>query len=147
MFVLGPGNDSEMEVVLVTNDENHECQVQLLQSILDRQRAALGPKDIIVARTLNQLGEVMSNRKNWQESEEYFREAFEILKDAADENPRLHEIRLKLAKTLKNKGDIASAVEELKDCKDTIEKMDLEKELTGLLKKVKSEINKGGKRK
>ena len=95
---------------------------------------------------MNQLGEVMSNRENWQASEEYFREAFDILKDAADENPRLHEIRLKLAKALKNKGDFASAVAQLKDCKDTIEKMDLEKELTGLLRKVKSEMTKNGKR-
>ena len=112
----------------------------MLKSILKNQREAFGKRDVLVAGTLNQLGQLMSEKKNWQQSETYFREAFEILKDQAKDNPRLSAIQIKLANVLKNQGNWKKAIAELQSIKDDLRNVELPEEISGLLNNIKLEI-------
>ena len=135
-------NDQEncnIELIVVSNENEHE--EALLKSILQNQRKAFGRQDILVANTLSQLGELMSHNKQWPQSEVYFREAFEILKEKAKDNPQLSEIRIKLVNALTKQGNWKTAIAEFQDIKEHLEDIEIPDEVSGLLDKIKLEIH------
>ncbi len=139
-FVFDNDPDNcHIEVICVA-DEKSENEETLLKTILKNQREAFGKRDVLVAGTLNQLGQLMSDKKNWQQSESYFREACEILKDQAENNPQLSAIQIKLAHVLKNQGNWKKAIAELQSIKDDLRNVELPEEISGLLNNIKLEI-------
>ncbi len=136
------GNDGagdEVEVVMVYDDP--QCRTELLKMVLKQQREVFGDQDVVVAHTLQQLGELFSDQENWRESEDCLRKAFEIFKHQGVNSDSLPEIRLKLAEALKKQGHLQQAMEELKDCEQTLEKMKIPRQFTKImLDKVKKQL-------
>jgi hypothetical protein len=131
--------DEDIEVIIVTGEGEH--QESFLKSILKNQRAAFGDKDIVVAQTLKHLGELMSDKQEWEESEDYFREAFEILKDKAADNPQfLSEIRVRLIDALRKQGHLEKAVKELRDLKINLDDVEIPEKLSDLMGRLKIEV-------
>ena len=139
-FFADDEENANIEVIVMA-DENEDKE-SLLKSILHHQQQAFGRKDVLVARTLNQLGEVASECKEWKQSEEYFREAFEILKTKASDKQQLSAISMKLVNALEKQGDLKKVVAEIQDIKHEFENSELKVELSGLLEKVKQKIGK-----
>ncbi len=143
MWMFNDDQENEnIEVIVMAGED--ECQESLLKSILQNQRKAFGDRDIIVAQTLQQLGELTSGKQNWEQSEKYFREALEILKDTAHDNKQLGNIRLKLVNALEKQGDLKQVFGELQEIKQNFESSQLHDDVNDLLKKFKSEL--GGKK-
>jgi tetratricopeptide (TPR) repeat protein len=132
-FCDDPEN-AKIEVIVVSDE--HACEETLLKSILENQRKAFGGRDIIVARTLEQLGELTSGDQDWEQSEKYFREALEIFKESAPDKKQLAAIRLKLVKALEKQGHLKKVMNELQDLKQSFEQSELHDDVTNLFKKI-----------
>jgi serine/threonine protein kinase len=133
-----PAND--LEVVVCPEDP--DCEESMLKSILAQQMDAFGKDDVVVAVTLNRLGEIMSQKEKWGESAEYFAEAVEILKETTAEHPELGRIRDNLAKVLKNQGDVGQALNELQAAKAALQDLDVQENLKTIWNKVKDGLEK-----
>ncbi len=129
---------NDLEIVC---DDEGECQASVLKSILSKQKEAFGNDDVMLAVTLNSLGELMSEQEKWGESAEYFNEAVEILKDTADEHPELLKIRENLTKVLQNRGDIKQAIVELQAARKALSDIDLQRDLRTIWDKVKKGLD------
>lgn len=129
---------ANIEVIVVAGEQ--ECEESLLKSILANQRKAFGHRDVIVARTLQQLGELTSGEQNWKESEQYFREALEILKESGPDKRQLDQIRAKLVNALEQQGRLQKVVDEFKELKHDFEHSEIHDEVTGFLKNMKLKI-------
>jgi hypothetical protein len=143
--VSTPEDVSDLQVLVC--EEGEECRESVLKSILAQQKFAFGEKDIVVARTLNRLGEIMLDEQNLAESEEYFNEAMQILKDAAEDNPEIKRIKTNLTRVLQNRGDLQKAIVELQAAQKTIREMDLKKSLYQVWDQVTSGLEKSEKSK
>ena len=95
-----------------------------------------------MAQTLNKLGEFTSDCENWKQSEEYFREAVDILKDTANDKQQLSAIRMKLINVLEKQGDFKQVVTELQDLKENFEHSATREKFDGLLDKIQLKIRK-----
>ena len=136
-------DEKDIEVIIVTGEGDD--RESLLKSILKNQRAAFGENDVVVAQTLKQLGDLMSDKEQWQQSEAYLREAFEILKEKADDNPRfLSEIRVQLVNALKKQGNLEKAVVELRELKNNLSDADVPGKLTDMMDRLKIEVQRTG---
>ncbi len=132
---------ADMDDLQVVVDMNEgDSQETILKSILKHQQHAFGEKDVLVAATLNKLGQLMSQQKKWEESAKYFDEAVAILKDTAEAHPELREIRDDLTRAIKNRGDINQAVGDLKAAKKAFDKLDIQSELHSIWDRVKKEL-------
>lgn len=139
-MVSAARDDDDLQIVMCEDEQ--ECQASLLKNILKQQKAAFGENDVMVAVTLNKLGELMSKQENWGESAEYFNEAMEILKDTAEEHPELLRIRSNLAKVINNQGDVKQAIAELEAAKKTLGEVDFRKASRLIWDKVKERVDK-----
>lgn len=142
-FFSDDQENANIEVIVVSGE--HECKETLLKSILQNQRKAFGGRDVIVARTLQQLGELTSGTQNWEQSEKYFREAFDILKETAGDKQQLAAVRMKLVNALEKQGHLKKVVDELQDLKTNFEQSELHDDVTGLLDKIKSKLDESKK--
>jgi serine/threonine protein kinase len=131
--------DEELQIVVCPEDP--ECRERVLKNILQQQQAAFGKKDLFVALTLTELGDLMSQRQRWNESAEYFEEAIDVLKEAAEEHPELLRIRENLTNVIKNRGDVQRSIEELKSAKEVLQRIDLEGNLRMFWEKVQESLN------
>jgi tetratricopeptide (TPR) repeat protein len=138
-WMFDDDQENEKIEVIVVSDEN-ENKESLLKSILYHQRKAFGGQDVLVAQTLNQLGELTSDCKKWKQSEEYFREAVEILKETAIDTEQLSAIRLKLVNALEKQGDLKKVVSELQEIKENFQDSKAHEKLNGLLENIKSKV-------
>lgn len=138
-WMFDDDQENEKIEVIVVSDEN-ENKESLLKSILYHQRKAFGGQDVLVAQTLNQLGELTSDCKKWKQSEEYFREAVEILKKTAIDTEQLSAIRLKLVNALEKQGDLKKVVSELQEIKENFQDSKAHEKLNGLLENIKSKV-------
>ena len=141
-WMFDDGQGDNIEVIVAADDT--ENQESLLKSILHHQRQAFGGQDVLVAQTLNQLGELTSDRQKWKQSEQYFREAVEILKKSADDTEQLSSIRQKLANALRKQGDLKKVVAEIQVIKEEIQESETYGKLNGLFENLKSSIRQPG---
>jgi serine/threonine protein kinase len=134
----GDEDNANIEVIVVSDQsENRES---LLKSILHNQRKAFGGQDVLVAQTLNQLGELTSDSEKWGQSEEYFREAFEILNQTANDKQQLSAVRMKLVNALEKQGNFKHMIAELQDIKENSQHSEVHDEVSGLLDKIKLQL-------
>jgi serine/threonine protein kinase len=125
-FTIQTAPDVDLQVgqnieVVVLSDEM-ASKTELLKCIADAQIKKFGDRDVAVAATLNQLGEVMARQKNWHESEKFYRQALGIVESLSDADlETLGQIRLNLIACLKDRGDVQQAIEELEKYRGQLE--------------------------
>ena len=130
--------NGDIEVIVLSNE--NENKESLLKSILQHQKEAFGDHDVLVAQTLNKLGEITSSGGNWMESEKYFRQAVEILKQTANDERQLAAVRGKLAAALEKKGDLEKLAKGIHDIKESLERSEFNGDISGLFESIKRTV-------